>query len=257
MTITKVLGSLIGVAVASIALARLHPSGDPQRSIRQSRVALLQGADLPDAARRTLIAKCADCHSDATHWPIYAWAAPVSWLVEHDVMEGRAHMNLSRWKDLSADQREAQEQEITQQIKRGAMPPLSYRLVHWKANLNQSDRDALTALVSAGSVEPAPNRSGDAERGRSLFNRRCSGCHALDADREGPRLRDVYGRRAGSVSSFHYSSAIRTSGVTWTEASLDRWLSDSDSMLPGNAMGFSVPKPQERSDIIAFLKSLQ
>jgi cytochrome c len=67
----------------------------------------------------------------------------------------------------------------------------------------------------------------------------------------------VYGRRAGSVPGFSYSSGIKNSGVTWSEETLERWLRDTDAMAPGNAMGISVPKAQERSDLIAFLKSVQ
>jgi cytochrome c2 len=103
---------------------------------------------------------------------------------------------------------------------------------------------------------PQDASAGDAERGRALFDRRCSGCHALDSEREGPPLRGVYGRRAGSVPGFQYSSSIRNAGITWNDVTLDKWLSDTDVMLPGNAMGISVPKLQDRADLIAFLKSL-
>ena len=49
------------------------------------------------------------------------------------------------------------------------------------------------------------------DRGKQLFERRCSGCHALDLNKEGPRLRGVYGRKAASVADFDYSEALRAS----------------------------------------------
>ena len=256
MTVAKTLGIAFAVFVTSLALARVHPFGDPEQDVQESREGLLQASSMPDAARRTLIYKCADCHSNATRWPAYARAAPASWLIERDVAEGRRHMNLSRWHELSPDQQQALEQEIAQEAKEGAMPPVQYRLLHWTARLSPADRAALSALAPAGDGESGTVKAGDPERGRDLFGRRCTGCHALDADREGPRLRGVYGRRAGAAPGFGYSSALRNSGVTWSDATLERWLSGTDAMVPGNAMEFFVPRAQERSDLIAFLKSL-
>lgn len=93
------------------------------------------------------------------------------------------------------------------------------------------------------------------ERGRQLFQRRCTGCHSLDAEKEGPRLRTVYGRRAGSVPGFEYSEALKRAQFTWDEATLDRWLRSTQLVAPGNNMDFRVPVAEERTAIIAFLKS--
>jgi cytochrome c len=73
-------------------------------------------------------------------------------------------------------------------------------------------------------------------------------------DREGPRLAGVYGRKAGSLPGFTYSAGLKHSGVTWTDATLEKWLSDPDLMVPDNNMSFSVPKAEERRDLIAYLK---
>jgi cytochrome c len=120
----------------------------------------------------------------------------------------------------------------------------------------------LAAICSVGLVMfAAPqvssiggNQAGDAERGKTLFEKRCTGCHGLDQDKEGPRLRNVYGRRAGSVASFQYSNALKTTHITWTDASLDQWLTNTESVIPGNEMSFHVPKAEERADIIRFLQ---
>jgi cytochrome c len=99
-------------------------------------------------------------------------------------------------------------------------------------------------------------QQGDADRGHQLFDRRCGGCHSLDSEKEGPRLRGVYGRRAGTVSSFKYSDAVSKSGVTWDEASLDKWLIDPDKFIADADMDFHLEKADERADVIAYLKQL-
>ena len=90
--------------------------------------------------------------------------------------------------------------------------------------------------------------------GKRLFEKRCGGCHALDQDQTGPRLRTVYGRRAGSVPSFRYSAALKSAKFTWNDVLLDKWLTDPDSLIPENEMDFSVPKAEERAAIIRFLR---
>ena len=90
--------------------------------------------------------------------------------------------------------------------------------------------------------------------GKELFDKRCGGCHALDRDKEGPRLGGVYGRPAASIASFEYSDALRKSKLTWTAENLDQWLTDTEKLVPGNDMTFHVAKADERRDIIAFLK---
>ena len=90
--------------------------------------------------------------------------------------------------------------------------------------------------------------------GKELFEKRCGGCHSLDRDKEGPRLRGVYGRSAGSVDSFQYSEALEKSKIKWTEATLEKWLTDTEKLVPDNDMAFHVEKPEERTEIIAYLK---
>lgn len=110
---------------------------------------------------------------------------------------------------------------------------------------------AFVLLVVGSSLFAAGQSS---ENGKQLFEKRCSGCHALDRDKEGPRLRGVYGRVAGSVDSFQYSDALKKSKITWTDETLDQWLTDTEKLVPGNDMTFHVEKAAERAEIIAYLK---
>jgi cytochrome c len=114
---------------------------------------------------------------------------------------------------------------------------------------------AFIPYSSATSAVPAANE-GDAARGQQVFENRCTGCHSLDQDKEGPRLRGVFGRKAGSISTFKYSDAMKASNITWDAASIDQWLADPDKIVPNGDMAFRVPKAGERSDVIAYLKQL-
>jgi len=93
------------------------------------------------------------------------------------------------------------------------------------------------------------------KHGKELFDKRCGGCHALDRDKEGPRLGGVYGRSAGAVTSFQYSGPLQKSKITWTEETLDKWLADPEKMVPDSDMAFHVESADERREIISFLKS--
>lgn len=97
--------------------------------------------------------------------------------------------------------------------------------------------------------------SGDARNGKLLFEKKCTGCHSLDNNKEGPRLRDVYGRKAGSVPDFSYSDELKAAHIVWDERSLDQWLTNPDAVVPDNDMAFHVSNPQERADIIQFLRA--
>ena len=92
--------------------------------------------------------------------------------------------------------------------------------------------------------------------GKQVFEKRCTGCHALDNEKTGPRLRGVYGRPAGGVTSFPYSEALRKSGITWDSGTLDKWLTDPEAFVPDNDMAFRVANAEERTAIIGYLKEV-
>lgn len=111
------------------------------------------------------------------------------------------------------------------------------------------------ALAAAFAVAASPAfAGGDPQAGRALYQARCSACHALDFNGVGPAHRGVYGRPAGLAKGYTYSPALAASKLTWTDETLDRWLADPESTVPGQRMGFNVPDAQERADVIAYLK---
>jgi cytochrome c len=113
---------------------------------------------------------------------------------------------------------------------------------------------ALSAITTPGAVSVNAANEANPIRGKDLFEKRCGGCHSLDTDKEGPRLRGVYGRKAGRIPSFKYSDAMKGAQFAWDQTLLDRWLTNTESVVPDNDMDFHVPKADERADIIEYLR---
>ena len=113
------------------------------------------------------------------------------------------------------------------------------------------------SFVVAMGVAAATSAAGDAKRGASVF-RACMACHSLEpgVHRTGPSLAGLWGRKAGSIEGFtRYSSVLKRSEVLWNERTLDKWLRDSQAMIPGNYMIFQgVGDERARADLIAFLR---
>jgi cytochrome c len=115
---------------------------------------------------------------------------------------------------------------------------------------------AAVSIVGATPVLADAGPNGDAAHGRALYQG-CQACHSIDDNDLGPKHRGVVGRRAGSVEDYSYSTALRNSGLTWDEATLDRWLTNPSALVPGTKMFFKIDDPQARADIIAYLKELK
>ena len=84
---------------------------------------------------------CFDCHSNETVWPWYSRVAPVSWLIRHDVDEGREEMNFSRWENKGETDRLAG--KVRSEVSKGAMPPIQYRAGHPEARLTDAEKQQL------------------------------------------------------------------------------------------------------------------
>jgi cytochrome c len=250
------------ILASSLATARIHPFGDAGLySAAGAQTRGLNNMMVSPDVRAILVEKCADCHSNQPRVPFYGRLAPISWLMEHDIVQARNAMNLSRWESYSAEQQQTLVAKMVQEAKSQRMPPVQYRLIHWNARVNGADMAALThwAHTISGDelgAEKQVSGAGDAARGKALFEKRCTGCHALTVNREGPMLTGVYGRVSGTAPGFAYSTALKNAHVVWNEKSLDQWLTDPDAFLPGNDMDFLVSKPQERSDLISYLRQI-
>jgi cytochrome c len=112
---------------------------------------------------------------------------------------------------------------------------------------------ALAVAAGGAGAQPA----GDAAKGAAVFDDHCSDCHVMEGVGQGPSLIGVVGRTAGSLAGYDYTAALKSSGLTWTPANLDRFLSGPKALVPGTAMSATVVDPTQRRDLIAYLATLQ
>lgn len=98
---------------------------------------------------------CFDCHSNQTTWPWYSNIAPISWLIQRDVDEGRTRLNFSTW---NLPQREAR--GAGREVQRGTMPQWYYVILHPSANLTPEEKQALINGLNASLGGGAPRTPG-------------------------------------------------------------------------------------------------
>jgi cytochrome c len=113
---------------------------------------------------------------------------------------------------------------------------------------------ASTPLVRAA-LPAAVSAAGDPDKGRAVFDQ-CAACHSLGepGDYDGPTLKGVMGRKAGSLEEYRYSAAMKRSDVVWDASTLDKYVADPQAFIPGNRMAFAgISDKSQRDDLIAYL----
>ena len=131
---------LTGIAIIGVLGIQLIPYG---RSHANPPVMQEPAWNRPET-RALAVRACYECHSNETAWPWYSNIAPVSWLVQRDVDEGREKLNFS---EFNRQQREAGEAAET--VREGEMPPAIFLPTHPEARLTQAERDTLIAGLVA------------------------------------------------------------------------------------------------------------
>ena len=117
----------------------------------------------------------------------------------------------------------------------------------------------LRTLLAVALIATVPSMAfaeGDAKKGEKVF-RKCKACHTATEDKNkvGPSLLNIVGRKAGAHEGFKYSSAMKDSGLTWDEATLDKFLLKPKDLIKGTKMIFGgLKKDDDRANVIAYLK---
>lgn len=115
------------------------------------------------------------------------------------------------------------------------------------------------ALSSLAPMTPALAEQ-EASDTQVEFNNSCRTCHSMREgdNRLGPTLNGVVGRKAGTVEGFQFSEAMKSSGIVWDEATLDKFITNPETVVHGHKMQpfGGVANAEDRSKIIAYLKSI-
>lgn len=171
----KIAGAIVGIILIGFVVVQFIP-------VDRTNPPVVQEPNWDSPQTRALAERaCFDCHSNETKWPWYSKVAPVSWLVAHDVEEGRAALNLSEWGSRPAGEQgegggeagegaesgEAEESrgreggegievdEIAEVIAEGEMPLWQYLLTHPEARLSQAETQALITGLQATFAQSA------------------------------------------------------------------------------------------------------
>src|SRR6478672_4427769 len=142
---------VVFVLMQLIVPAKTNPRSDAAVSLRAVRPT--GGAGVAVMERL-----CRDCHSNDTTWPWYSNVAPVSWLVAHDVSEGRGELNMSEFGTYDSTKQQRKLEDACEQVKAGDMPMWIYTLQHRDARLRPGDAEAICALSQAAGPATQPLR---------------------------------------------------------------------------------------------------
>ncbi len=129
------IGLAFVVLLAAIQLvrpARTNPPVDPANTLDAK-------LKVDPAAAAILERSCKDCHSNRTVWPWYSSYSPVSWLLTHDVNEGRDKMNMSEWGSYDAAESHTLLNHMCEEVTEGEMPPRIYTVAHSGTTLTPTD----------------------------------------------------------------------------------------------------------------------
>jgi hypothetical protein len=124
------LAAILGIVLLAIQLVPVERSNPPVEGEMPA----------PPEVREVLRRACYDCHSNETVWPWYSHVAPVSWLLAHDVGEGRRELNYSRWSSYSPKRQAKLRKETWKEVDEREMPPWYYLPMHPAARLGEADR---------------------------------------------------------------------------------------------------------------------
>jgi cytochrome c len=123
-----------------------------------------------------------------------------------------------------------------------------------------AEPSAVPSQVQTPAATPTPEVAAAAPSTPPPAFLTCRACHAVEAGKNGigPSMASVLGRKAGTAAGFSYSEAMKSSGLTWDAATLDRYLTRPSQVVPGTRMAFAgIPDPVKRKAVVDYLATLR
>ncbi len=137
---------VIAVLVGAFLLIQLVPYGRGHANPPVTRAAAFDSQRTEQLVNQA----CGACHSNLTSWPVESNVAPFSWLIQHDVDEGRTTLNFSEW-----DRGQPSVDQVTSAVSEGEMPPLQYKILHSSSRLSDSEKaDLIAGLRKTYAADP-------------------------------------------------------------------------------------------------------
>ncbi len=130
------------VVIQVVRPSRENPPVDPAQTIFAT-------GKVPADIHAIIDRSCNDCHTNTVKWPWYSNVAPMSWLVAHDVKEGREELNFSTWAAYAPRRQAHKLEELCEQVNEGKMPLSNYVAIHGEAKLSPADRNRVCEWANA------------------------------------------------------------------------------------------------------------
>lgn len=121
----------------------------------------------------------------------------------------------------------------------------------------QEDAAPADATTTTEAASATTSAAADAAPAAFL---QCKSCHAVEKGKNliGPSLAGIVGTKAGDIAGYTFSPALKASGLTWDDATLDKWLESPMKLVPGTKMTFAgLPDAAKRKEVIEYLKTLK
>ena len=152
----KILKVLLLALVPAFLIIQLVP-------VDRTNPPVVSDLDASIEVKSILKRSCYDCHSNETRWPWYSYVAPVSWLVSHDVKEGREELNFSEWGRYASDAE--MKEEIVEEIIEGEMPLPIYLVTHSNGSVTEQELEVLKKWSGSSSEKYLEHYDGDSTQG--------------------------------------------------------------------------------------------
>jgi len=124
------------IGIQFISIDKNNPPIDESLDFFTTESFSLEGVELIKNA-------CYDCHSNESKYPWYSNIAPISFVLEDHIKEGREELNFSEYQSYSAKKKNHKLEEIAEALREGWMPLDNYVWMHSEAKLSLEQRDML------------------------------------------------------------------------------------------------------------------
>ena len=141
LKISAIILIIVFIAIQFVPVAHTNPPVHLEQD-------LLEHSEFTSAQKRLVKAACYDCHSNETVYPWYSYVAPMSFIIENHIVEGREELNFNAFMIYSERKKEHKLEEIVEALDKGWMPLNGYVALHGEAKLSAEQRAELATAFS-------------------------------------------------------------------------------------------------------------